>query len=462
MSKPDVVAVHDPPAKVDPRFADWLERVGAARLIGGLSQLWDGAGWFVVDADQRVVAWSEGAEALLGFPAEDVVGEHCRKANRCTSCMRGCGLMERGLVDDVGLDMIAADGSSVPVLKRAVALHDEDGAFLGGIEILRPDTRPASARRPQPGRHRVFHGMISVAPSMHQVFETLTRVAGTDVSVLIRGESGTGKELVARALHAESERSHGPFIAVNCAALAPTLLESELFGHARGAFTGAVRDHKGLFEQADHGTLFLDEIAELPLDTQAKLLRVLESRQVTPVGGSRAVSVDVRMVAATHQSLRERVAEGEFREDLMYRLRVVPLFLPPLRDRLGDVPVLVEHFLEEARANVRRPFTGFRPDALRALLDHRWPGNVRELRNVVAYATAVGLGPEIGLEDLPPEFRESPEKRPAVAAALRGASEADRIRAALDAADGHVGKAADLLGMSRPTFWRKRKKHALL
>lgn len=296
---------------------------------------------------------------------------------------------------------------------------------------------------------------------MRQAFGIIQNVAETDATVLVRGESGTGKELVARALHALSHRKSAPFLAVNCAALTPSLLESELFGHVRGAFTGAVKDHAGLFQRAHGGTVFLDEVAELPLHLQAKLLRVLQERTFVPVGGDRSITVDVRIVAATHRALREEVKAGRFREDLMYRLRVVPIFLPPLRERRKDVALLLWHFIVEYSTRGPRQIERIAPEAMRALLDYPWPGNVRELKNVVEYAFAVGRGPELLLSELPPEFRE-PQPRLISHykghAPPRGEEEVERIRAVLRETGGRIDKAANSLGMSRATFWRKRKK----
>ena len=292
---------------------------------------------------------------------------------------------------------------------------------------------------------------------MHTVFQIIRNVGATEANVLLRGASGTGKELAARAIHLESPRHNNPFLAINCATLSPTLLESELFGHVKGAFTGAIRDRAGLFREAEGGTLFLDEVAEVPLELQARLLRVLQDRTVVPVGSSKAVHVNVRIVAATHTSLRERVASGRFREDLMYRLRVVPIFLPPLRERIGDVALLFHRFIHEQNQQGIRRIASIDPAVLRAIEGHDWPGNVRELHNVVEYAFAVGRGPTFTLTDLPPELRGA-EPPGAGHVSLRAADEGDRIRDALNAAHGHVGKAAAALGMSRPTFWRHRKK----
>jgi DNA-binding NtrC family response regulator len=342
--------------------------------------------------------------------------------------------------------------------------HDRDGKFLGAIEVMVPARAEVAAPPADNSDVVEFHGIVTRDTAMRRLFSTVSTVARTDVTVLVRGESGTGKELFARALHEESHRKTGPFIAVNCAAMSPTLLESELFGHEKGAFTGALYTHHGVFERADAGTLFLDEVAELPLELQAKLLRVLEGKSFTRVGGSRTITADVRVVAATHRSLRHEVAAGRFREDLMYRLRVVPLFIPSLREREGDVPLLLEHF-RRALPDTGKRLAGFSPDAMRALLAWSWPGNVRELKNVVEYAAAVSRAEVAGVEDLPPELvGRAPAAAPPSSTSpragrrvVRGPDEAARIKRALAQTDGNVGEAARLLGMSRPTFWRRRK-----
>ncbi len=438
--------------KQDRALADWLTSVGASSAFEALADLLDEAAVFVVDAERSVVLWSPGAEALLGFGAEEIVGEHCLKANRCQQCISGCGIAEYGSIKNAPLTLFDDSGASVPVLKTARGFFAEDGSFAGGIEVLRP--APAEEATGRSWGTQSFHELTSADPAMHRVFQTCRNVAETDTSALVRGESGTGKELIARALHAESARRDSPFIAVNCAALTPSLMESELFGHVAGAFTGAVRDRVGIFEQADGGTLFLDEIAEFPLELQSKLLRVIEAREVLPVGAQTARPVDVRLISATHRSLREAVAAGDFREDLMYRLRVVPIFLPPLRERPADVPALLWRFIEERNRSGPRRVEHIAPDAMRALLHHRWPGNVRELRNVVEYAFAVGRGGTILIDELPPELAVASTPQHTATPT----SEADTIRAALDDSDGHVGRAAARLGISRATLWRRRKR----
>lgn len=300
-----------------------------------------------------------------------------------------------------------------------------------------------------------FHGILSRSPAMRDVFQIIQTAAQTEATVLVRGESGSGKELVARAIHQLSTRHNASFLAVNCAALSSNLLESELFGHVRGAFTGAIRDHHGVFQRAHGGTLFLDEIAELPLELQAKLLRVIQERNYVPVGGVISMPVNIRLVAATHRSLREEVKLGRFREDLMYRLRVVPIYLPPLRERREDISLLIWHFIKQHNAENGRKIEKIDPDAMRLLLDYPWRGNIRELHNVVEYTFAVGRGSVLKSTELPPEFRElSPVKT------CHNEDEKSAIERALNETK-NVNAAAQMLNMSRATFWRKRKQYDL-
>ncbi|MEZ4454033.1 MAG: sigma 54-interacting transcriptional regulator [Nannocystaceae bacterium] len=301
----------------------------------------------------------------------------------------------------------------------------------------------------------VFHGIYTVAPQMLRLFELLPRVAQSDASVLIRGETGTGKELVARALHELSPRGGRAFQAINCATLGGELLASELFGHTRGAFTGAIRDRQGLFTLADRGTIFLDEIAEMPLEIQAQLLRVLQEQSFVPVGASEAVKVDVRVLSATHKALREEVARRRFREDLMYRVRVVPLFLPRLCERDGDIEALTWHFIDHFNRRGGRTIERIDDDVLEALLTYTWPGNVRELRNAIEYAYAIGEGPTMGVGDLLPELRgEAPPARSRGPLDLE-AEERERILSAMRASHGRKSEAARRLGINRSTLWRK-------
>jgi two-component system response regulator AtoC len=304
-----------------------------------------------------------------------------------------------------------------------------------------------------------FQGILTTSAKMLSLFELLRRVSRTQTSILVRGETGTGKELVAQAIHNLGPRANKVFRAVNCATFTPDLLASELFGHVRGAFTGAHRDRQGLFSQAHGGTLFLDEVAEIPLDLQARLLRVLQEQTFVPLGGTDPVVTDVRIISATHRALRSEVDAHRFREDLMYRIRVVPVFLPRLAEREGDVEALALRFVERFNREGFRKVERISDAALDAMLAYRWPGNVRELRNVVEYAFATGVGPILTRDDLTPELRgEAPDNQNTKTFAM---IERDRIVAALQQTDGKRGQAAELLGVSRSTLWRKLREFGL-
>jgi two-component system response regulator AtoC len=312
-----------------------------------------------------------------------------------------------------------------------------------------------------------FFGIVTASDQMRSFFELLRRAARSDANILIRGESGTGKELAAAAIHQLSRRRGRPFEAINCATLTPELAASELFGHVRGAFTGAIRERQGLFAHADGGTVFLDEVAELAPDIQARLLRVLQERNFVPVGGTEPVRVDVRMLAATNKSLRDEVERGRFREDLMYRIRVVPLFLPPLVEREGDVAALTWWFIKrfnertnpasDLEDHEHRRIEAITPEAYAHLLGYPWPGNVRELRNVIEYAFAIGEGPVLTADELPPELRGEAPARSSRAGHLPTAEDEERARIAeaLRTAGGLKSLAAEQLGISRTTLWRK-------
>ncbi len=312
-----------------------------------------------------------------------------------------------------------------------------------------------------------FENIVGDHESMRQVYALIEKVARTDSTILILGESGTGKELVARALHNHSRRSEKPFVAINCAALPETLLESELFGYVKGAFTGANKFKKGLFESAEGGTLLLDEIGSLPVDMQSKLLRVLEEREIRPVGGTKTIAVDVRIVAATNEPLEERIKTSEFREDLYYRLSVIPIDLPPLRQRLADIPLLVNHFRKELNDQEGRDIT-IDNLAIKALQLYHWPGNVRELENVVRRAGTLCDDNRITLMDLPPKIIElakesNLEDTQEDVSKFRGVSlksflrskEREYIQLVLDQCDGDKEAAAKALGISLATFYRK-------
>lgn len=440
--------------------SEWLANLASGELAATLLSLIDEKAIYIIDENQQVIYWSQGMEALTGISQSHALGNAILKPLEIAKNKKQAART---------LEIPHVNGGYFKRNLESRILHNKLGAFAGGIGVLFEAGEAGSQvvlPRPSGATKQNFHGILSRSPAMRSVFQIIQNAAETEATVLVRGESGSGKELVAKAIHTLSARREAPFLAVNCAALSSNLLESELFGHARGAFTGAIKDHDGLFKRANGGTLFLDEVAEMPLELQAKLLRVIQERNYVQVGGNRTIDVDVRIVAATHRSLREEVKLGHFREDLMYRLRVVPIFLPPLRERREDISLLIWHFINMHNNKRVRVIEKIDPEAMKVLLDYPWPGNVRELHNVVEYAFAVGRGPSLRLAELPPEFREPrPSKKPMAAnrtpGKLREEDEAVAIQRALAECQGRAGAAATLLGMSRATFWRKRKQHKI-
>jgi transcriptional regulator with PAS, ATPase and Fis domain len=443
--------------KTLPGMPPSLEKQG----LGLLANIFPDAVVFAVNKDKELVFWNEGAEKYLGHSAKSLIGQNCLSGIQCHQCAAGCEVAEYGHINGKKVTLYTGSGASMTFKKYATAFYNEHSQFEGAIEVLIPtEDSQHLAFAPLLKKRMVFHGLVSSDPVMNEVFDLVSRVAKTDVNVLVRGESGSGKELIARAIHQESYRKDKPFMALNCASLRENLLESELFGHVKGAFTGAIRDHDGIISRAEGGTLFLDEVAEIPLEIQAKLLRVIQEREFTPIGSNKVIKANIRIVAATHQSLRQLVNEGLFREDLMYRLRVVPIFIPPLRDRTRDITLLIKHFLAELEQSGTRKVTEVAPDAMRMLLNYPWPGNIRELRNVLEYANAVSQSSLITIDDLPPEFVET--KNMACQEEGPGENvEAKKIRQAVLESNGDLARAAKILGMSRTTLWRKRKKYQL-
>jgi two-component system, NtrC family, response regulator HydG len=310
-----------------------------------------------------------------------------------------------------------------------------------------------------------FQGIVGNTPAMRRIIDVLGQISATNVTVLIFGESGTGKELVAKAIHQNSPRKHHQFVALNCASLSEGVLESELFGHERGAFTGAVQARKGRFEFADKGTLFLDEVGDMPMATQVKLLRVLEEREILRVGSNVTVPVDVRLVAATNQNLEELVREGRFREDLYFRLRVVTIELPPLRERQTDIPLLLERFLAEFAKVHGKKIAGISPLARMILVDYPWPGNVRELRNTIESMIVVSRRSELDVEDIPTTIvreAKTSSRTPALAVRPLADVERDLVQAALLECRGNRQQAAERLGISERTLYRKIKEYGFV
>lgn len=449
---------------ISAELSGWLRHLNISNAFSIMANACAPNALIMLDQKQTVLLWSHGAETLSGFKAEDVLNKPCISEWQIPEAEQSINRTNTQLIH-----FKRADGLIIEAEKKVQIFFDQQGDFAGGMVVLKPAFSAMDSQMQidstRGAKQINFHGIISRSQTMRPVFQLVQNAAKTEVTVLVRGESGSGKELIAHAIHDLSLRRDAPFLAINCAALSDALLESELFGHVRGAFTGAIRDHKGLFERASGGTLFLDEVAEIPLPLQARLLRVIQERNFIPVGATHSVDVDVRLVAATHRSLREEVKAGSFREDLMYRLRVVPIFIPPLRERREDINILLWHFIEQHNQQDLRYIEKIDPQAMRVLLDYPWPGNIRELQNVVEYSFAVGKGAVLRITELPPEFRETKKEAANKAGTntmLSPDQEAIAISEALTQCHGKVSLAADSLGMSRATFWRKRKKYGVL
>ncbi len=432
-------------------------------------------GLMVVDPAGVIVAVNPAMERLTGYSREELLGRPCGILN-CDRCRgfephhpdRQCSLFSDGGVHRFRCVLTRKDGTPLPFLKNAAVLRDEQGRVLGAVETLtdlsevQARDRVISRLRRELHREDGFHGLVGRSPAMLQLYELLTSAAASEAPVILYGESGTGKELAAAALHRLSPRAKGPFIKVNSAALSESLLESELFGHVKGAFTGADRTRIGRFEAAHRGSIFLDEIGDLPPATQAKLLRVLQEKIIEKVGDHRPIPVDVRIITATNQDLRLLMEQGRFREDLFFRINVIPIRLPPLRERRKDLPLLVEHFLERAAVKTQKPITAVSREAMDLLWRYDWPGNVRELMNAIDYAFVLCPGGAILPEHLPAQLLgDPPPPPPKPKAAASPRLDREAILLALKKAKGKKSRAAALLGVSRVTLWKWLKEYGI-
>ena len=433
-------------------------------------------GLMVIDPSGNILAVNPAAEKLTGYSADELVGTNCRTLN-CTGCDvygRGagkewCKLYVKGEVKAKKCLISDKQRRAVHVVKNASVLKDAEGNILGAVEtftdiseIVRQQQEIAALRK-SCHLEEGHHGLLGESQPMQYLFELIENVSQTDAPVLIHGQSGTGKELVARAIHEESPRSKKPFIKVNCAALNENLLESELFGHEKGAYTGADRTRIGRFEAAHEGTIFLDEIGDIPLSTQVKLLRVLEEKEIERVGDHKSIPVDVRIISASNKNLEAMIDEDLFREDLFFRINVFPLNCPSLAERTEDIPLIVPNFIDHNRTRGGKEILGLTPEAMEALLAYSWPGNVRELRNAVEYAFVLCSGDWIGKEHLPPKIAVG-SKRAVVNHTTGSKSwedERNHLIQTLRRVGGNQSEAARLLGVSRVTIWKRIKKYGI-
>jgi PAS domain S-box-containing protein len=430
-------------------------------------------GLMVVDSEGVIVSINQAMEEISGYSKGELIGKSCELLE-CDTCFKTradghdkyCALFKDGVVTRRKCTLRKKDGSRIHLYKNATILKDRSDRVIGGVETWTDLTevvakdRVISRLRKELSSEDAFHGILGKSAAMVQVFDLISSAAQSEAPVIIYGESGTGKELIASAIHKLGPRRKGPFIKVNCAALSESLLESELFGHVKGAFTGADRTRVGRFEAANGGDIFLDEIGDLPLSTQVKLLRVLQEKEIEKVGDHRPISIDVRILAATNQDLSTLMEEGRFREDLYYRIGVIPIHLPPLRERREDVPLLIEAFINRIHLKADKPISGMSREALDLLFSYDWPGNVRELINVIEYSFVLCHEGEIMPNHLPARVTgKQPSMAPRRRAVKKQNDEAERKRIleALAATGGNQSKAAEILGISRVTLWKRLK-----
>jgi PAS domain S-box-containing protein len=434
-------------------------------------------GIMIVDLEGTIVSINKAFEKITGYKQSEIIGKSCIQLN-CTTCAiarnrtddHWCSLFWTKTFRTGQCTIQRSDNQFVHVLKNASLLKDAQGQIIGAVEtltdiseLIEKDTQIEAFRRELREENR-FCGIIGASQRMQQVFDLIINAAHSDAPVIIFGESGTGKELIAKAIHENSDRKDKSYIKVNCAALNENLLESELFGHVKGAFTGAFQGREGRFEAARGGDIFLDEIGDLPLSTQVKLLRVLEEKVIERVGTNRIIPIDVRIITATNRDLMSLVEKGQFREDLFYRINVIPIHVPPLRDRQGDIPLLAESFFRRIQLKSDKRIRRISKEAMESLMKYAWPGNVRELRSAFEYAFVTCQGETIQPKDLPPGIlKEIPGNQSVINMIPLNRDDVKKAQLlkALKQTGGNQSQAAQILGVSRVTVWNRLKRYGI-
>ena len=429
-------------------------------------------GMFAIDRSARIILWNKSMENITGYSRAEVIGKHpsllefqYRNGEVCPNNVHECGLFIKGEITDMECMLKHRNGWFVPVMKNARVIQDKHGKIIGAVESVTDITSVQKIKKKAENAHkRLRHSMgniVGESAPMQKVYDAINMAAAANnATVLVQGESGTGKELVAGAVHYQSERASHPFFPVNCSALPESMLESELFGHVKGAFTGAVRDRIGRFEEAAGGTILLDEIGDISPVIQVKLLRVLQDHVIERIGESRPREIDIRVITATNRNLEELVEQGEFRNDLYFRLKVFTINIPPLREHKSDIPLLVEHFIKRFNRENGRNITSISESAMRILMEYHWPGNVRELENAIEHAFVICKGSQIELFDLPVEVRRihCVETRPVVKPPDRARVTRDGLITLLEECDWNKSMVGRRLNCSHTTIWKYMKK----
>ncbi len=430
-------------------------------------------GIMIVDTMGTIVSVNKALETMTGYSREELVGQKCSVLNcsifslaREKSGGHWCVLFNTGNLNVRQCTLMRQDGKYVHVLKTASLLHDRKGKVIGAVETITDITeivaknKQIAAFRRQLRSEDAFQGLIGASAAMQQVYDLIENAARSDAPVIILGESGTGKELAAKAIHQLGERKKGPYVKVNCAALTESLLESELFGHVKGAYTGAYKSRAGRFEMAHGGDLFLDEIGDLPFSTQVKLLRVLEEKVIERVGDNKSVPVDVRIISATNKNLPGLVEKGTFRKDFYFRINVIPIYLPPLRDRAQDIPLLAESFFRKISLKNGKTIEGISSSTMEVLMKYSWPGNIRELKSAFEYAFVTCQDQLVQPHHLPPDIlkEENVTLDEKVVAPTKREIRKQQLIDALARAKGNQSVAAEILGVSRVTIWNRMKR----
>lgn len=440
--------------------------LGDEHFLKILDNLSDGV--IVINKERKIIYINERGKNLLRYKEGEVLKASCSSITQTDKCETDCPLTlaisKNKDQHNIEMWYTTKDGNKFLTRTNVLLLKDEKGEVIGGVEIFRDITQISHIQEEFESKYN-FSNIVGKSTSMMEVFDLIKMVANTDSTCLITGESGTGKELVANAIHFNSLRKDKPLVKVHCAALNEGVLESELFGHVRGAFTGANWDKVGRFEYASGGTLFLDEIGEIPLSTQVKLLRVIQEGELERVGSSKTIKIDVRLIAATNKNLEEEVRKGTFRQDLYYRLNVFKINIPPLRDRKEDIPLLAYHFIEKISSKMpNKELCGIDAEALSKLMNYDYPGNIRELENIIEHAAIRAKGKYIRLSDLPlplVPLQVEPEMRLHQISIPIQNLEKELIIKVLDETKWRITKAATKLGISRVTLWRKMKEYRI-